>query len=189
MKSPTALKSPIVLDRRVRKSRQALCSALQALLLENMFDQITLQEITDRADVAYTTFFRNYSDKDALLKDLAQTQIDCLLDLALPLFSAKDSSASTVSMCEYVRENQQIWTALLTGGAAANVRELFVRQVENRADQWPAQPNWLPASFGSVILSNITLDVLALWLSKTPATSPREIAAMLTKFFKVIDDS
>jgi len=177
------------MDRRVRKSRQSLCSALQHLLLEKPIEQITLQEITDRADVAYTTFFRNYTDKDALLKDLAQTQIDRLLDLALPLFSAKDSSASTVSMCEYVWEHQQIWTALLTGGAASNVRELFVRQVESRADQWPAQPTWLPASFGSVILSNITLDVLAMWLSKTPATSPGEIAAMLTKFFKVIDDS
>ncbi len=183
------LNPPIALDRRVRKSRQALCTALLYLLLEKPFEQITLQEITDRADLAYTTFFRNYSDKDALLKDLAQTQIERLLDLALPLFSAKDSSTSTLSMCNYVQEHRQIWTALLTGGAAANVREMFVRQVESRADQWPAQPTWLPASFGSVILSNITLDVLALWLNKAPATAPNEIAAMLAKFFKVIDDS
>lgn len=182
------MNAPNVLDRRVRKSRQALCSALQHLLLEKPIEQITLQEITDRADVAYTTFFRNYADKDALLEDLAQTQIDRLLDLALPLFSTKDSSASTRSMCEYVQEHAQIWTALLTGGAAANVRRLFVLQVESRADQWPMQPTWLPPSFGTTILSNITLDMLALWLGRAPETKPDEIAAMLTKFFRVIDD-
>jgi len=154
-----------------------------------MFDQITLQEITDRADVAYTTFFRNYPDKDALLRDLAQTQIDRLLDLALPFFSASDSSASTKTMCEYVWEHRQIWTALLTGGAVANVRKLFVDQVESRADQWPQQPTWLPTSFGTMVLSNITLDMLALWLGREPGASPDEIAAMLTRFFRVLDES
>lgn len=179
---------PITLDRRVRKSRQALCSALQKLLLEKPFEQITLQEITHRADLAYTTFFRNYADKDALLGDLAQTQINCLLDRALPLFSARGSDASTLSMCEYVSDHPEIWTALLTGGAAANVRKLFIDQIESRAAQWPAQPTWLPASFGVVILSNITLDTLALWLGKQPETAPGEIAAMLTRFFKVIEE-
>jgi len=183
------VKGPPALDRRVRKSRAALCSALQGLLLESAFDQITLQEITDRADVAYTTFFRNYADKDALLRDLAQTQIDRLLDLALPLFSASDSSASTVTMCEYVQDHRPIWAALLTGGAAANVRKLFVDQVDARREQWPAQPTWLPASFGTMVLSNITLDVLALWLGKEPDATPHEIAALLTRFFTVLDDN
>jgi AcrR family transcriptional regulator len=182
------LNSPIALDRRVRKSRQALRSALQALLMEKPIEQITLQEITERADLAYTTFFRNYADKDALLEDLAQSQIDRLLDLTMPLFSAKDSSASTLTLCEYVREHDQIWTVLLTGGAVANVRRLFVQRVDARADQWPAQPGWLPPSFGTTILSNITLDILALWLERMPEAPPADIAAMLTRFFRVLDD-
>ena len=176
------------LDRRVRKSRQALRSALQSLLLGKPFEQITLQQIAAEADVAYTTLFRNYPDKESLLADLAETQIDRLLDLALPLFSARDSYHSTLAMCDYVREHDRIWTALLTGGAAGKVRELFVRQVEGRADRWPVQLQWLPADFGATILCNITLDMLTLWLGRRPEAPPAEIAAMLTRFFKVIDE-
>lgn len=175
------------LDRRVRKSRQALRAALQDLLLEKPIEQIAMQEIAKRADVAYTTFFRNYADKDALLEDLAKSQIDRLLDLALPLFKARDSSASTLRLCRYVAEHAQIWTALLTGGASAQVRQLFIQQTNAHADQWPAQPGWLPASFGTTVLCNLTFDVLALWLGKEPERSPEEIAGMLARFFRVIE--
>ncbi len=163
-------------------------TALQDLLPELPYEQITLQEISARADVAYTTFFRNYMDKDALLKDLAHDQIDRLLDLALPLFTASDSYASTETLCEYVSDHRVIWTVLLTGGAAAQVRKMFVEQVDARSDQWPAQPTWLPPSFGTTVLSNITLDVLSLWLGKEPQATPREIADMLARFFKVLDE-
>lgn len=173
-------------DRRVRKTRKALRGALQHLLPEKPFEQITLQEIADRADVAYTTLFRNYADKEALFADLAEEEIDQLLDLALPLFSARDSHASTLAMCEFVQADRQLWTALLTGGAAANVRALFIRKVDDRADQWPAQPGWLPPDFGTTILCNITLDVLSLWLGKRPEASPAEISALLSQFFRVI---
>ena len=172
----------------MRKSRSALRSSLQALLLEKPFEQIGLQEIAERADLAYTTFFRNYTDKDALLEDLARTHIDRLLDLALPLFTAKDSSASTLTLCQYVAEHRPTWTALLTGGAAAQVRRLFIQRTEAHADQWPAQPRWLPPSFGTTVLCNITLDVLALWLGKEPERSAEDIAALLTRFFRVIDE-
>jgi AcrR family transcriptional regulator len=177
------------LDRRVRKSRQALRGALQALLLEKPIEQIAMQEIAERADVAYTTFFRNYADKDALFEDLAKTEIDRLLDLALPLFNASDASASTLKLCDFVDANRSVWTALLTGGAAGRVRGLFAQQTDAHADQWPAQPGWLPASFGTTVLCSITFDMLALWLGKEPERSSKEIAAMLARLFKVIDDS
>lgn len=174
------------IDRRVRKSRKALRDALQHLLPDKPFEQITLQEITDRADVAYTTFFRNYPDKEALFIDLAEVEIDKLLDLALPLFSARHSEVSTLAMCEFVQDDRPFWTALLTGGAVGNVRALFIAKVDARADQCPAQPGWLPPDFGTTILCNITLDVLSLWLGKRPEAPPAEISALLSKFFAVI---
>ncbi|WP_197063553.1 TetR/AcrR family transcriptional regulator [Novosphingobium malaysiense] len=177
------------LDRRVRKSRQALRSALQELLLEQPFEQISMQEIAERADVAYTTFFRNYADKDALLGDLAQTHIDRLLDLSLPLFSANDSTVSTLRLCEYVAEHDKVWTALLTGGAAAQVRKLFIQRTDAQADRWPAQPTWLPPAFGTTVLCSITFDLLAIWLSKERQRTTEEIAAMLARFFRVIDEA
>jgi AcrR family transcriptional regulator len=58
-------------DRRVRRTRDALGDALLALVQEKPFDDITVQEVLDRADIGRSTFYAHYRDKDDLfLSDL-----------------------------------------------------------------------------------------------------------------------
>ncbi|HWT51264.1 MAG TPA: helix-turn-helix domain-containing protein, partial [Caulobacter sp.] len=66
-------------DRRRLRSRAALTEGLLSLLEETAFDQITVQEIVQRAGVGYATFFRHFADKQALLNSLAAEEIRGLL--------------------------------------------------------------------------------------------------------------
>ncbi|MBN1658332.1 MAG: TetR/AcrR family transcriptional regulator [Anaerolineae bacterium] len=62
------------LSRRERKkleTRQALLEAAWALFHVKGFHETTIEEITERADVAKGTFFNYFSSKDGLLGDLA----------------------------------------------------------------------------------------------------------------------
>ena len=54
-------------DRRTRKTRGQLRSALLALLKEKRYEDISVQDIIERADVARSTFYVHYVDKDDLL--------------------------------------------------------------------------------------------------------------------------
>ena len=54
-------------DRRIKRTQKLLQEALIALTIEKGYDAVTIHEITDRANVGYTTFFRHYPDKEALL--------------------------------------------------------------------------------------------------------------------------
>lgn len=54
-------------DRRTRKTRGQLRSALLALLKEKRYEDISVQDIIERADVARSTFYVHYLDKDDLL--------------------------------------------------------------------------------------------------------------------------
>jgi AcrR family transcriptional regulator len=54
-------------DRRVRRTRELLRSALLALIMEKGYDRITVQDILDRADVGRSTFYAHYRDKEDLL--------------------------------------------------------------------------------------------------------------------------
>ena len=54
-------------DRRTRRTRHLLRSALLALLKEKRYEQISVQDIIERADVARSTFYMHYLDKDDLL--------------------------------------------------------------------------------------------------------------------------
>ena len=54
-------------DRRIRRSQQLLQNALLVLLKEKRYEDISVQEIIERADVARSTFYVHYVDKDDLL--------------------------------------------------------------------------------------------------------------------------
>jgi AcrR family transcriptional regulator len=54
-------------DPRVRRTRQLLHEALLTLAVERGYDAITVQDILDRAEVARSTFYAHFSDKDDLL--------------------------------------------------------------------------------------------------------------------------
>lgn len=54
-------------DRRTRRTRQLLRSALLSLLKEKRYQEISVQDIIERADVARSTFYMHYVDKDDLL--------------------------------------------------------------------------------------------------------------------------
>ncbi|MCL4869341.1 MAG: TetR/AcrR family transcriptional regulator [Anaerolineae bacterium] len=55
------------LDRRVRRTRNQLGDALRELITEKPYEAITIQEISDRADVNRATFYLHYGSKDELL--------------------------------------------------------------------------------------------------------------------------
>ena len=58
------------MDRRQRKSRKAILQAFTALLKEEGYAKITVQQIIDLADVGRTTFYTHFETKDALLQSL-----------------------------------------------------------------------------------------------------------------------
>lgn len=176
-------------DRRTRRTRKTLRLALQQLLLEKPFDQITVRAIAEEADIAYTTFFRNYPDKESLLSDLADEEIAALLDRTLPIFSSDSSHASSLALCDYVKDHERLWGALLTGGAAGNIREIFIAKTEARSNQWPAINDWLPPALGTSILCGITLEVLTWWLGKDPTRPIEEVSVILDRFFELARES
>jgi AcrR family transcriptional regulator len=54
-------------DRRSQRTRQSLSAALFELMLEQRYDEITVQNIIDRANVGRSTFYAHYLDKEDLL--------------------------------------------------------------------------------------------------------------------------
>ena len=54
-------------DRRTRRTRQLLRGAFVALLKEKRYEDVSVQDIIERADVARSTFYVHYVDKEDLL--------------------------------------------------------------------------------------------------------------------------
>jgi AcrR family transcriptional regulator len=72
------------IDPRVRRTRQMLQQSMSELLKEKEFVDITVQEITDRADINRATFYKHFLDKHELLNVIVREGFQTLLDEALP---------------------------------------------------------------------------------------------------------
>lgn len=166
---------------RSTRTRPALYAALLSLLEEKPFEQVTIREITARADIGYATFFRHYPDKDALLHDLAAREINQLLAMTLPILYTVDSHASARALCAYLWEHRALWSALLTGGAAATLKDEFVRQAQQLAAKQPNPQSWLPGDLNVVFSVSATVEILAWWLKQSDPPSIKRMAEILDR--------
>ena len=168
-------------DARQVRSRKALNEALLGLLVDKPFDQLTIREISSRAGTGYATFFRHYPTKEALLSDVASEEIADLLARTTPLLYDANSYESTRALCSYVDEHRNLWSALLTGGAAGIVREEFIRQARQLAVGAAKPESWLPPDLAVVYGTGGTIDLLAWWLAQEEPFSPDQIAGILNR--------
>jgi AcrR family transcriptional regulator len=180
--SPPASRSR---DARVERSRNALRGGLLGLLEAQSFDQITVRDICASAGAGYATFFRHYPDKAALLNDLASVGITELLERALPVLFAVDTRAACLALCSYVDERRQLWSTLLTGGAAGTLREEFIRQAQlvaaADAGRGKHRGSWLPVDLAVVFGVSGVLEILGWWLQHRSDFTLEQMAGILDR--------
>ncbi len=81
-------------DRRVRKTKKQLRSALTSLLLERDISRITVRDVAELADVNRGTFYAHYSDVHDLLHQLESDFLE-RLDTLGKKHSARQSDGKT----------------------------------------------------------------------------------------------
>src|SRR5512141_2751987 len=65
--NPNSIRKIVRPDRRVNRTRRQLREALTTLILEKGYDAITIEDITEQADLGRTTFYVHYHGKEELL--------------------------------------------------------------------------------------------------------------------------
>jgi AcrR family transcriptional regulator len=167
-------------DARQVRTRRNLLDALLRLLETRPFEQITIREIALEAGIGYATYFRHYPSKEALLHDLAAGQISELLARALPIF-ANDVRQSCVTLFDYIAEHRALWSALLTGGAAATLKQEFTDQAKRIAEATPAAGGWIPDELRVVFSVSATVEILAWWLQQEEPYDVNRMAEILDR--------
>ncbi|MET0364758.1 MAG: TetR/AcrR family transcriptional regulator [Sphingobium sp.] len=165
-------------DPRQIRSAAALRDALLKLLERKAFDQITVREIAAQAGVNNSTFFRHYTDKQALLENVAADEINRLVAFSLPWGPKLDGNRA---LCSYVSDRRDLWRALFNGGARAAMREEYLRLSREVAAKHVGPKSWLPDDFAIICSTVLIIETISWWLAHDEHAAPsgEEIAVML----------
>ena len=85
-------------ERKKRETRQRLMTAALQLFRERGYDDTTVEQIAEAADVAKGTFFNYFETKEAILPALAEWRLRLLEDVLLPERGAPASPVARIKM-------------------------------------------------------------------------------------------
>ncbi|GAA3127210.1 TetR family transcriptional regulator [Streptomyces griseofuscus] len=177
-------------DRRTRRSRRALGAALVELVLERGFTALTVEDITERADVARATFYAHFRDKEDLF---ARVTADLLAELSERLVPAVAGSAvgftgkPILEMLRHAREDRDLYRIVLRGEGDGKPLQMFVdacarataEEFRARAERNAVQPRIDPELLARVWVGE-QIAVLRWWVEQeTPSLPAEEVVRML----------
>ena len=94
-------------DRRVRKTKKALRESLAELLSEKSIQNISVRELTDKADVHRSTFYANFTDIYDLYNHIEETVIKDLRGIFATAHDL-DSVQCVMFLMQYISNNKNI---------------------------------------------------------------------------------
>ncbi len=112
-------------DRRVLKSREAIKNAVLELMSEKTFDEITIQDIADRANVNRSTIYLHYTDKFDLLDKLIEEHIEEMRNIA-EWACELDWIEATRIFFEYFESHYLFFSTMLASKGAPSFRSRFL---------------------------------------------------------------
>jgi AcrR family transcriptional regulator len=158
-------------DRRSARTRRLLMGALMDLMLVKRYDAITVQEITDRADVGRSTFYAHFTDMDALLVDGARQMIG-----GLP---AGDGPHVSLALLRHIGARAEMYVVMSRGRGLplfldALHRELTAVYADRLAARASAPPA-VPLPLLAAMVSSMLLTALRGWLEAGAAEPPETV--------------
>ncbi|HTC92359.1 MAG TPA: TetR/AcrR family transcriptional regulator [Terriglobales bacterium] len=166
-------------DRRIVRTRDTLGDALVALMHEKSFDEITVQDVLDRAGVGRSTFYVHYRDKD----DLFLSDVEDFLESVAGMLKRQNASPKRLLPVQefftHIRDARDFHAALVTSGKANDVwalaRGFFARSIEERLQTAGVETVAARRSAQAYALAGSFFSLLDWWVDKGMKADPKEM--------------
>ena len=174
-------------DRRKQRTRALLRDALIALILEKGYDAITVQDITDRANLGRATFYLHYKGgKDELLLSMME-EIQSEVNQQVGPISANDllvnGQPPSIYAFRHAEENADFFRAILGGAGLASIltryRKSSAAQMQSQIE--PAMSSASDAIPMEIIANFVVgaLNTLIIWWLENDRPYPAEEMAQI----------
>lgn len=176
------------MDRRRRKTRDAIFNAFTDLLKTRAYNQITVQEIIDEADIGRATFYAHFETKDYLLKELCEELFNHIIDTAMGhpnvhgrYSCGKPSDSVFLHLIQHLRENDRNILALLS----SQNNEIFLQYFKTNlkkliqirfAEQGKLKNTALPEDYIVNHISSSFVETISWWIGNGMKETSEQLA-------------
>lgn len=183
-------------DLRVIRTKKAIRNAFLELLEEKDFDDITVRDLTTRADINRGTFYVHYKDKHELMKECQKEIMRGMSNIAkqnlqnIAMNSEnninKPTDSPAVTIFEFLNENKVMMKALLGAKGDLSFQTklrdfLWKTLVEDMDQDFFNRENLLiPGDYIASYIAFAHIGVIQQWLENGSKESPREMARILS---------
>jgi len=172
------------MDRRQKKTRDAIFKAFTALLESKSYSGITVQDIIDEADIGRSTFYAHFGTKDDLLREMCAEIFDHVFSDGVPHEKTHDFSGEAVTIGQ--RLTHMLYHFVdsrhyIKGILSRESGDLFMFYFKQRlnevfADLTPA----LDGVSDQYVLNHMVssfAETVRWWIRDNPAYKPEEVVA------------
>ncbi len=197
-------------DRRVDRTRKALREALFDLIREKSYDQITVEEITERANLGRTTFYLHYKDKEDLLLedfiDLIDEMVNKVVDRPLQRLKARMTYPATdvsppnspnlfrpnLKIFQHAARNADLYRIVLQNGGSVKISERLMEVIIKAIHQLAtaSQENRdleikyeMPVEVIANFYAGSILGLISWWLDNDMPYTPEEMTLFSQRLF------
>lgn len=179
------------MDRRQKKTRDAIFTAFISLLSQKNFNQITVGDIIDSANVGRATFYAHFETKDYLLKELLKELFDHIFEadsgeenVHNHIFDCDAPDSVFLHLLKHLQNNDNNILELLScpnnelflGYFRENLKELVKNQLSGFKLK---KPSGLPDDFWINHISSSFVETIRWWVKGKMKETPE----MITDYF------
>lgn len=182
------------MDRRQRKSREAIFRAFEELLKKRDFAHITVGDIIEKADVGRATFYAHFETKEFLLKELCG-ELFCHIfdtedengDSHRHIFDCDGTEDVFLHLFTHIKNNDNNLLSLLSSSNneiffeyfKANLLKLAASRLHLLKGR---EAEMLPEDFKINHIASVFVEVLKWWVD----TGLKESVEEITKYFYIV---
>lgn len=186
-------------DRRVQRTRKLLRESIMALILEEGYDAISIQDITDKANLGRATFYLHFKDKDDLLLDVIDQLMEdffCQVPELSQVQWRLENEKSINKLFDFAADHYDLYRILIIGsGGITASRQLHKKIAENilTCIQEDVEISNLQPLIDPVFIANhyagSLLATIYWWLDNDLPYEVEEMATMFQKTHKLDQDT
>lgn len=176
-------------DRRILKSQKSIKKAVIELMSEKSFDDITIQDISDRADLSRKTFYLRYVDKYDLLDKLIEEHINelrkaCEIEMELDL----DYIEGYQIWFEFFEKNHLFFSTMISSKGAPTFRnrflEFIIEEVKGEVNTTEGKNREFNEDVFIQFFSSAFVGLIEWWFKNGMPVPPRTMAEQVGVLFE-----